>query len=353
MSPTQQLRTNNKPPKLITKSRFRSFVSSLRQRRSKSAHPDSLLLTLPLNIFLQSILPLLPLISKVCLALTCKRLYGILSPLLLPHPRLAWPRLLATRSYENPLNQPHHERNQLLLLLEDPARWMYCSACLKLHPPSRFRTYEIQDHFEPLDRTCESSQSCGVVDLCPCLALTFSDRIGLEKWLRTGTADTLLPDRVRRAFQRSVVDGGKAGLIHLCSKTDHADLFLSMDMIVTLDERDYLMRQTRYHIYFYIPWPVRRPGYEMEPIFVCPHNNVIPALSHPIRKAGFTCWCGASVSVVGDITEGFPIVVRCVKNFGGTDRQVVFNWYTSRRDYCCKLAGKWYLKHGQEFYSGM
>ncbi|KKK26766.1 hypothetical protein ARAM_000363 [Aspergillus rambellii] len=212
--------------------------------RASDAPPCPMLNDVPLEI-LQLIFPLIPFLSQVCLALTCKPLYRLLGHVL-KDDRLAWPRALAMKTYEVPLNQPDHLRNQLLLLLEDD-RWLYCSWCLKLHPHALFLRLDCGKDSPPsLHRTC--IHSAGVVDLCPCLSLTFFDRIRLEEWLQTGLADTITRSpRVHQAFQLSVLDGQRY-LLHQCSITDHKYAFVRIFMKIILDEDGLLVVRTRYYV---------------------------------------------------------------------------------------------------------
>ncbi|PYH97249.1 hypothetical protein BO71DRAFT_468616, partial [Aspergillus ellipticus CBS 707.79] len=226
------------------------------------------------------IFELLPLPSQACLALSCKTLHAHFG-FILKDAKLTWPRLLATKSYEVPLAQPNIPRNQLLLLLEDD-RWLYCSGCLKLHPHNLFSSYSRSS--PPQERRC--MYQSGVIDLCPCLALTFFDRMRLEQWLRTGFIDALSPS-TRHAFQLTVIKH-RICLLHRCSMTEHAEAFIDLTIMMTLEENSCLKVQTRYHLHMSIPqriqgsrlrlhlWPL-----SMESIFLCPHFTIMEFLFNP------------------------------------------------------------------------
>lgn len=157
------------------------------------------LLRVPLDILFE-IFPLLPLPLQVCLALTCKSLYRLFSSTLQDE-TLALPSLLACKSFTLCKNGSSDEispvalRTQLLLQLQDDY-WVYCAACLKLQPRALF--WPGIESFSPLSLEC--IYRTRVIDLCPCLSLTFFDRMRLDRWLNTGLTDTL-SKRIRESFQ--------------------------------------------------------------------------------------------------------------------------------------------------------
>jgi hypothetical protein len=133
-------------------------------KESDSNHDHrSILLQTPIDTLLL-ILDLLPLPSQACLALSCKALYQLFSSVLKDE-RLAWPRLLAARTYTLPGQDLDDPRTQLLVQLED-GNWLYCRGCLKIHPQTQFPRDSAA--IEPPKRSCK--YKAAVVDVCPCLA---------------------------------------------------------------------------------------------------------------------------------------------------------------------------------------
>ncbi|PGH01294.1 hypothetical protein GX51_05349 [Blastomyces parvus] len=137
------------------------------------------LLNLPLELLL-SINGLLSVESKVCLALTCKTLFA-LNKHALAAPQF---RFLPGNVYDAEIMQNsdnfNTERWQLLRLLEN-AQWHCCSTCLKLHPTSQFSSQGILAG--ATRRACTLGKD-GIVNLCPCVNLTFRDKQKLIELLK-------------------------------------------------------------------------------------------------------------------------------------------------------------------------
>lgn len=317
--------------------------------RPKAHHP-TLLLDLPFDILIM-IFPLLSLLSQACVALTCKSLYSLCGHVLKDN-SLAWPR--SGRTYEAPLSQPELLRNQFLLRLENE-RWLYCSGCLKLHPPCRFGLRSDP----PEQRKC--NYHSGVVDLCPCLSLTFFDRIRLEESLREGAFDTSLPLTIRRAFEFSV-SSGKRCLMHHCSITYHAHALVYITMMVSLDVQRLEVQKT-YRLHLSRPWRARvQAGLrnemlslrdEMEPILLCPHFDLIDFLYNPCNRVlgpnNCACMCcNAYIAGPERTDDGRYIIVRWRQNLGGpTDTEI---WYASSRTKYQTYRRTWYLRHGDIYF---
>ncbi|OJJ59795.1 hypothetical protein ASPSYDRAFT_44190 [Aspergillus sydowii CBS 593.65] len=313
-------------------------------------HHPILLLDLPFDI-LVAIFPLLSLLSQACLALTCKRLYTLCGHILKDN-SLAWPRM--GRTYEPPLSQPELLRNQFLLRLEND-RWLYCSGCLKLHPPRRFGFPSDS----PEHRQCRYHS--GVVDLCPCLSLTFFDRLRLEESLREGAFDTSLPLTIRRAFEFSV-SSGKRCLMHRCSITYHAHALVYMTMMVFLDVQRLEVQKT-YRLHLSRPWRARvgvGPRSDliflskgMEPILLCPHFDLINFLYNPRYRAlepnNCACSsCNAYIAGPESKNGGRYIIFHWRQNLGGpTDTA---HWSSSSRSKYGTYRRSWYLEHGDIYF---
>lgn len=318
-------------------------------RKQQHIHQQSLnhtLLEIPVEILLP-IFALLPLPSQVCLTLSCKSLYELFG-FVLKDERLAWPRLLANKSYEVPLNQPDLQRNQLLLQLEND-RWLRCAGCLKIHPHAFF--LPDRRSLPPLSRRRCMYES-DVVDLCPCLSLTFFDRLRLEKWLHTGLVDTLSQSN-RQMFQL-LGTKGQQYLLHQCSMVDHADAFINLTMMVTLQENNSLAIQTRYHIYWSTaPHPGAAPPFYMpsdiEPIFLCPHFEILEFLYDLLHWSRPKCVaCDSSAHIIGRMDNGRYIVVQGMRNLGGIPHPARLTWLITSRQHWNRNARIWYYLHGEQ-----
>lgn len=328
-----------------------SEVSTEKTVERTSVHYPILLLDLPFDI-LVVIFPLLSILSQACLALTCKSLYSLCGHVLKDN-SLAWPRM--SRTYEPLLSQPELLRNQFLFRLEND-RWLYCAGCLKLHPRHRFGLPSDS----PEKRQCKYHS--GIVDLCPCIALTFFDRLRLEESLREGAFDTSLPLSIRTAFEFSI-SSGKRCLMHQCSITYHADALVYMTVVVSLDvQRLEVQKTCRLHLSR--PWRARAGpelrtelftlSREMEPILLCPHFDLLKFLYGPYdwgvaRNNNCACNpCNAYIVGPKGAEDGRYITVRWRQNLGGpTD---TMHWYCSSRSKNQTYRRDWYLRHGDIYF---
>ncbi|KAL1983190.1 hypothetical protein VTN96DRAFT_364 [Rasamsonia emersonii] len=138
---------------------------------------------LPLEILLE-IAELLPPISKLCFALSCKSLMNTLdgSKALQRSPKFQHPQdLLTPLHFFKRKHIFQEDRWQLLRQLEDPY-WHCCSGCLKLHPTSEFTADDLATDAEKW--TCKFGPLVGIVHLCPCIKMTFRDKLKLVSVLK-------------------------------------------------------------------------------------------------------------------------------------------------------------------------
>ncbi|KAL2823871.1 hypothetical protein BDW59DRAFT_162840 [Aspergillus cavernicola] len=305
------------------------------------------LLNLPIDI-LMLIFPLLPLPSQVCFALACKPFYNLFSHVL-DDEILSWPRLLASNSSSAILCPPSHPRSQLLRQLED-SNWIYCWSCrLKIHP-----RYQYPGGLSSPLLVIRGKLEQSVVDLCPCLAITFHDRKRLEEWVRTGFIDLRLSNRIRRAFGREATEEGGCCLVHRCEMVDHADAFVEMLMKITLSHDD-LIIQTTYRLFWRLPL-LRLPSAEpsrspllyarqygnMEPIFLCPHISIIQYFLKPALGSMNECSrCHTSVLVLGGSADKFFTVIQGVRNLGTAEAKRK-PWTSNSRHFEDDLERQWY-----------
>ncbi len=322
--------------------------------------PWSLLPELPLDILLL-IVPYLPLVSQVCLALTCKRLYRLLRPAL-DDEQLAWPRYLASPlTLRKELgSQPHLPRINLLLQLED-ARWLYCSDCLKLHPYSCFPRGYVG--------IPQSRRHCryygGIVDLCSCLALTYTNGQRLSEWIQTGIPGQDLHRDIRRQFRYQMLND-KRFLIHKCSVTSQPDVFLTLTIVMTLDAGECLLVSTRYNVYWSTPHKhlgdmvndreAYRAPFDTEPVLLCPDIHALAwlyGIYAPTLTSRNACRnCDTTFNVILRTDDGLHSVIRSERNLGAvrdgpnTPRRLRLGsreWYQSSRKPGNGMERLWYF----------
>lgn len=127
---------------------------------------DPILFSLPSEILSQIFSHLL-LPSQVRLALSCKGMHYLFSPVFKAR-ELQFPRT-PHMPFEDKLSSL---RVRTLLQLEN-SHWTWCATCQRLHPKIEFSEHQLQN-VSPWQRMCRLWS--GIVDLCPCIAITPRDR---------------------------------------------------------------------------------------------------------------------------------------------------------------------------------
>ncbi|KAJ0414564.1 hypothetical protein BJY00DRAFT_21564 [Aspergillus carlsbadensis] len=326
----------------------RYIALRLRERRNKNqpstASPS--LLELPVDI-LHLVFELLPLSSQACLALSCKPLCRLFGHVLADE-SLAWPKQPITIWDSMIYNDPDFPRNQLVLLLED-GYWVYCSRCLKLHPRSRFassrRSAEVQY------RGCK--YWAGVLDLCPCVALTFYDKVRLEECLRKGTMNPDLPPSIRHAFRLSTYQRQRC-LLHECAMYDYESMFINLKTRIILQGRHRIELKSTYYLYFNLPPRYPRTNvfdyrdeesgvHQMDFLPICPDLNVLDNLFGTCTPEYGCNLCGTEIIQIGATVDASFAVVECNRNIGGKDSHLKFS--LGGRHHPDLLARNYYLRH--------
>lgn len=293
----------------------------------------------------------LPFLSKVCFALSSKRMY-LLFGLILKDDRLVYPRLFSSAKFSIPLDRPDIPRNRLLLRLEDQ-RFAFCSRCLKLHPRDEFRDWELL--LPPLRRQCMVSAE--TVNLCPCLALTGRDQMKLKRWLKTGFLDVLKEYRITQQFQVFLHPDGQRRLVHHCVVTHNVDAFIRIKMTVSLgdfpddDEMSLAIWTTfRVHLRSASPPPGTKPYLSFpqpagDPLWLCMGLDIMRAIWFP--EAQTSCRsCGACIEKVTRSDGGMLATVQC-KHILGPRSSVL----KSHRWPEASFFGHWYAPCGRRIAS--
>lgn len=121
-------------------------------------------------------------LDRLCFALSCKSLLELTDCWPLP---AEWG--VMTRSIPDYLNHRFYnwekvgrDRWELLRRLEN-SRWRRCMGCYKLHPVKEFHKLDL---WTPAwRRTCIFGTAVGIVRLCPCVEMTFRDKVRITKEL--------------------------------------------------------------------------------------------------------------------------------------------------------------------------
>lgn len=182
-------------------------LSTLRERRALAK--ETPIFNLPIEIF-GRVFSHLPSSSKACVALSCKGLYQVYRSVLADE-ELRFPRLSLN---EGPYikTEAYHQRMTLLTQLEDKS-WACCGRCQMLHRREEFPSREIQSY--PLDkRAC--SPWAGILDLCPCIALTIRDILEYLSGTETARIDSGLRLVDKGFFEDSFDEKSERSLSHKC-----------------------------------------------------------------------------------------------------------------------------------------
>lgn len=201
----------------------------------------------------------LPPVDKACLALSCKRYFGLFGRIL-KEKVFQFPRPLSLRIPILCVNSSKVARNQLLLRLQNHD-WAYCGRCLKLHPRKEFHEKLLAQ--PALHRFC--ADWAGIIDLCPCATLTFRYIQHLAKSLKS----PITPGQTKMGpftFDRT----GGPHLSHCCSLPSTSDYKARFEIRISLDFSGDINVFARYTISFSSP----NAHVKAEPIFHCPHRSL-------------------------------------------------------------------------------
>lgn len=200
---------------------------------------EPILFRLPMELFLD-ILSYLPLKDKVCLALSCKGIYSILSHELKAD-ELSFPRMPIDKSAYDTLKDKCHLRIAFLSQLEND-RWAACGRCQMLHPHHEF----FEDRFKglpPTERKC--LLWAGIVDLCPCIALTFRHQAYIVEFLKGEKAacEERSLTLISKGLMQAVLNNNDGlYLIHRCTAYPSA----SVEIRLSLTKNGQLAASSRY-----------------------------------------------------------------------------------------------------------
>ncbi|KAH8692109.1 hypothetical protein BGW36DRAFT_363120 [Talaromyces proteolyticus] len=248
--------------------RLLEFIKSLIFHRRKPGTADSVLFRLP-ECLVREIFELLSPVDQVCFFISCKLLFNLFNS---TYKEFTFPRHLHIKIPHLCLNWPDIPRNMLLIRLEN-TRWVFCSACLKLHPRKEFDRLSLRE--PSLKRRC--MVWAGIVDLCPCLSLTFRDREQLVQLLKN-----LLELRLLNLLQAA----GEC-LLHECWVANDAyQTHIQMILYFSESDSENLIIKARYTIH--ITPPRYTPSNPDTEIFACPHIELLSFIE--LDREYDYCW---------------------------------------------------------------
>lgn len=281
----------------------------------------------------------LPPISKACLALSCKRLHSVYAKAL-ESPDIHFPKTFQQHGrIRKHFDSLRSERWQFLRYLEN-RHWRCCSFCLKLHRVTEFSRKELDRVAEK--RGCNMGRWAGIVELCPCIRLTFRDKLKLVEQLRLdshrprGLADLDLSAGSPHEFHSCTIPGPQIIFTRIFLVLDEGDLKVVTTYEATcLDESD--------------QW-----GKILPTRLICPHlgattyvremnwarfqPNSQDTVSYEKARIAISCyWCGAGI---GDFRAQYTKDKRTAKacfkttrNLGISSQTPTYDWF-SQTIYC-------------------
>ncbi|KAL4963169.1 uncharacterized protein BDV14DRAFT_202209 [Aspergillus stella-maris] len=222
----------------------------------------------------------LPSVSRACYALSCKAVYSCI-PFALKDEELSWPKFFGSMSLAIEENLANHPWTMLLKKVQDK-RWKYCSRCLKLHPSSWVSPWCSDPEKGGTPWVWSCYPQVDVVDLCPCLALTWFDGQAITQWLRNGSAENL-------HFPKSIRDGlrlqkakGRRFLRHDCRIINDPNQLVRIKLAICLTADNHLQVLTKYILGPYTPistWPLS-PGQTYQNLIAPSVSQLLPLCPH-------------------------------------------------------------------------
>ena len=242
-------------------SRYRKMLHGLPHTFWKKVTKYSAMLCLD-QCILQKIYQHLSLVDRVCLSLSCKKLFGLFG-MIVKHKGLEFPLLSRIRYPSLRVKIQDVLRNQLLLRLENH-RWAYCARCFKLHPRKEFTRNLLRQ--SALKRSC--APYAGIVDLCPCISPTIRGRDQLIKTLNSPAKPLR---RMKFPLQYTVTKKGRPGLAHACLTRSRSGYDMRVDLFCYKKANGHLCVLTQHTIKF----SYSDAHLTARPALACPHRNLL------------------------------------------------------------------------------
>lgn len=243
---------------------------------------------LPIELVLHIISYIQSDLDRLCLALTCKSLLEIIDCWPVPAEFRESTRALPTWIYGRyyPMHKISRDRWELLRRLEN-AHWRRCMGCYKLHPVDEFRKLDL---WTPANqRTCIFGKLVGVVRLCPCIEMTFRDKMRITKELIRLQQQEQQPKQQESGSEAQQGNGHNRGLLpgfdpvtgqHQCLYQCHDNWHRGRSIKVQrklkfiLDEDHNLILETEYKV----TEMESNPNDSLGTLLLCPHIQVLKGI---------------------------------------------------------------------------
>jgi hypothetical protein len=295
--------------------------------RARLRRCDRILILAVPNELLLMIFGNLETADQACLALSCQVLYHKVGPLVLGHPDLSL--LIA------PGPQPllgFSPRMELLLRLEKDhyRRWLYCATCRKLHSPSEFEGMDRINNALAYPSEISPRRRCtstpGIVELCPCIQLTFRQKVRLIRYLKALSHGNDSQDSPSIHYGRlRAFKANKGGpetaryLTHGCSILDHPLGVIKITINAYLDKWDHFVVQAKYEVLSSRPINPR----ELNRGRGCPHyrtygHGTRSILWHWPHGGGVCFFCQLACYGCSREKGPFQTAAQCRRDLGGS-----------------------------------
>ncbi|KAB8261787.1 hypothetical protein BDV32DRAFT_121061 [Aspergillus pseudonomiae] len=275
------------------------------------------LLKLPTELLLH-IISHLSEVSRATLALTCRKLF-LLDYAVLNSECLSFSHDFAPlfKHYRNEYNLAT-PRWELIKLLQN-RRWLACSRCLQLHTPTSFPQRERKH--QPEDRGCNLGSFAGVVDLCPCIKLTFRGKMNLVELLR-------VRQKALTALATQFGAGAREPFCwHSCTM-NYGSSKIKIRILPDLDENDVLKVRVEYQLAI----KAGQLGKEdsMIPRLGCAHRAVDLWLASVCNTYGDFGWTPSHVSTCSLCNSTLTCLRKGPLRVGEGSGQAVYDFYVER-----------------------
>lgn len=163
----------------------------------------------------------------------------------------------------------------LLSQLEDSC-WACCGRCQRLHPRREFPGYQVRGS-SPWNRTC--MRNAGILDLCPCIALTLRDRARVVEHLSRRGNEARSLNYIKNGVLSLHKGEGEPYLLHRCTEYPQCQV----EIRLSLTESGQLISRTQYET------GLDPYGNLLRHIRVCYRDSLADYLSrsNPLRDCSF------------------------------------------------------------------
>ncbi|OJJ67287.1 hypothetical protein ASPBRDRAFT_186484 [Aspergillus brasiliensis CBS 101740] len=270
--------------KKTSNSTIRSILSKLHLKRkaSFSVLPPKLIE----KIFLFLNTP-----DMVSFGLSCKYILGCLKSYLERQKKQLHQLLPPEKRKRVSPNSTQQPRRQLLLQLECH-RWRYCGDCGILHPDSTWQALRgFRETHLKRSQCCsgcsilQGSLRCmpyaGEVDICPCMSITFVDKLHLIQLCRS--ANRFVRLRNANSDKQPAIQKPHDDLRHSCVFTGNPLFRATTDAEFWYDDKD--MRLYVYSLYlFYTAHEF--PSKSLQSLSVCPDKDIVKCAQQILHNGG-------------------------------------------------------------------